>query len=66
VTAQAEAEQPPAAPPQPAALAPPEPQPQPEPAIQIIRAGSGCLACPGERQPIETQAPSVQSRPHHR
>jgi MFS transporter, DHA2 family, multidrug resistance protein len=28
---------------------PPEPEPQPEPAIQVIRSGSGCLACPGER-----------------
>jgi hypothetical protein len=35
--------------PEPVAAIPPEPEPQPEPAIQIIRAGSGCLACPGER-----------------
>jgi MFS transporter, DHA2 family, multidrug resistance protein len=27
----------------------PEPELQPEPAIQVIRSGSGCLACPGER-----------------
>jgi MFS transporter, DHA2 family, multidrug resistance protein len=33
--------------PEPAAAIPPEPQP--EPAIQVIRSGSGCLACPGER-----------------
>jgi DHA2 family multidrug resistance protein-like MFS transporter len=55
--AEAEPAQPPA--PEPAAdlaaelelevVARPEPQPQPEPAIQIIRSGSGCLACPGER-----------------
>jgi MFS transporter, DHA2 family, multidrug resistance protein len=31
---------------EPEVAAPPEPQP--EPAIQIIRSGSGCLACPGE------------------
>jgi MFS transporter, DHA2 family, multidrug resistance protein len=32
------------------AAAEPEPEPQPEPAIQVIRVGSGCLACPpGER-----------------
>jgi len=35
--------------PEPVAVAPPEPEPQPESAIQVIRAGSGCLACPGER-----------------
>jgi DHA2 family multidrug resistance protein-like MFS transporter len=54
VTAQAEAGEQPVAPPQPEALAAPEPQPQPEPAIQIIRVGSGCLACPpGERTPAD-------------
>ena len=45
--AEAEPDQQPA--PEPVAATPPEPEPQPEPAIQIIRAGSGCLACPGER-----------------
>jgi DHA2 family multidrug resistance protein-like MFS transporter len=30
-------------------VARPEPEPQAEPAIQVIRSGSGCLACPGER-----------------
>jgi DHA2 family multidrug resistance protein-like MFS transporter len=34
---------------------PPEPEPQPEPAIQVIRVGSGCLACPGERTPSDVQ-----------
>jgi DHA2 family multidrug resistance protein-like MFS transporter len=33
--------------PEPAA-APAEPEPQPEPAFQVIRVGSGCMACPGE------------------
>jgi DHA2 family multidrug resistance protein-like MFS transporter len=50
-TAQAEAAQQPATPPQPEVVAQPE---EPEP-IQIIRVGSGCLACPGERQPSEIQ-----------
>ena len=45
--AEAEPDQQPA--PELVAATPPEPEPQPEPAIQIIRAGSGCLACPGER-----------------
>ena len=49
-TAQAEAEQPPAAPPEPVAAVQPEEQ-----SIQIIRVGSGCLACPGERTPSEIQ-----------
>jgi DHA2 family multidrug resistance protein-like MFS transporter len=35
--------------PEPGVVAPLEPEPQPEPAIQVIRSGSGCLACPGER-----------------
>jgi DHA2 family multidrug resistance protein-like MFS transporter len=48
--AQAEAGQQPAAPPEPEAAAPPQEQ-----AVQIIRVGSGCLACPGERQPTEVQ-----------
>jgi DHA2 family multidrug resistance protein-like MFS transporter len=52
-TAQAEPEQPPTAATEPAAAPPAEPEPQPEPAIQVIRVGSGCLACPGERQPAE-------------
>jgi len=50
-TAQAEAAQQPATPPKPEVVAHPE---EPEP-IQIIRVGSGCLACPGERQPSEIQ-----------
>jgi DHA2 family multidrug resistance protein-like MFS transporter len=41
--------------PLPAAATPPEPEPQPEPAIQVIRVGSGCLACPGERTPSDVQ-----------
>ena len=40
----------PAAPPEPEVAAQLEEQP-----IQIIRVGSGCLACPGERQPSEVQ-----------
>jgi MFS transporter, DHA2 family, multidrug resistance protein len=44
-SAEAEADQRPA--PEPEVVAPPEPRPQPEPAIQVIRSGSGCLACPG-------------------
>jgi hypothetical protein len=51
VTAQAEPSERPA--PEPVAVA--EPEPQPEPAIQIIRVGSGCMACPGERQPPDAQ-----------
>jgi MFS transporter, DHA2 family, multidrug resistance protein len=39
-----------AAPPEPKVAAQLEEQP-----IQIIRVGSGCLACPGERQPSEVQ-----------
>jgi DHA2 family multidrug resistance protein-like MFS transporter len=38
-------------------VARPEPEPQPEPAIQIIRSGSGCLACPGERSFSEADGP---------
>jgi DHA2 family multidrug resistance protein-like MFS transporter len=41
--------------PLPVAATPPEPEPQPEPAIQVIRVGSGCLACPGERTPSDVQ-----------
>jgi MFS transporter, DHA2 family, multidrug resistance protein len=64
-TAQAETGDKPA--PEPFAVAEPEPELQLEPAIQVIRVGSGCLACPGERQPAEAQgAPGVQSRLHHR
>jgi MFS transporter, DHA2 family, multidrug resistance protein len=64
-TAQAETGDKPA--PEPFAVAEPEPELQLEPAIQVIRVGSGCLACPGERQPAEAQgAPSVQSRLPHR
>jgi MFS transporter, DHA2 family, multidrug resistance protein len=48
--AQAEADQQPVAPPEPEVVAPPEEQP-----IQIIRVGSGCMACPGERQPSDIQ-----------
>jgi MFS transporter, DHA2 family, multidrug resistance protein len=50
-TAQAEPGEQPATPTTPQVLAQPE---EPEP-IQIIRVGSGCLACPGERQPSEIQ-----------
>jgi DHA2 family multidrug resistance protein-like MFS transporter len=61
--AEAELAQPPA--PEPAAdlaaelevVARPEPEPQPEPAIQIIRSGSGCLACPGERSFSQADGP---------
>jgi MFS transporter, DHA2 family, multidrug resistance protein len=49
-SSQAEADQQPATPPQPELAAQPEEQP-----IQIIRAGSGCLACPGERTPPNVQ-----------
>jgi MFS transporter, DHA2 family, multidrug resistance protein len=35
--------------PEPVAATPPEPAPPPEPTFQVIRVGSGCLACPGER-----------------
>jgi MFS transporter, DHA2 family, multidrug resistance protein len=35
--------------PEPVAPATPAPQPPPEPAIQVIRVGSGCMACPAER-----------------
>jgi DHA2 family multidrug resistance protein-like MFS transporter len=52
VSAQAEPGEQPAAPPEPEVVAQPE---EPEP-IQIIRVGSGCIACPpGERQPSEVQ-----------
>jgi MFS transporter, DHA2 family, multidrug resistance protein len=51
--AQAEAGEPPL--PEPVAPAEPEPQPPPEPAIQVIRVGSGCLACPGERTLSDAQ-----------
>src|SRR5262245_54209673 len=60
-SAEAEPAQPPA--PEPAAdlepevVARPEPQPQPEPAIQVIRSGSGCLACPGERSFSQADGP---------
>jgi MFS transporter, DHA2 family, multidrug resistance protein len=51
VTAQAEAGEQPAAPPEPEMVAQPA---EPEP-VQIIRVGSGCIACPPERQPSEIQ-----------
>jgi MFS transporter, DHA2 family, multidrug resistance protein len=51
VTAQAEAGEQPAAPPEPEMVAQPA---EPEP-VQIIRVGSGCIACPPERQPSEVQ-----------
>jgi DHA2 family multidrug resistance protein-like MFS transporter len=47
--AQAEPDQQPAAVPEAAALA------QPEEPVQLIRVGSGCMACPGERRPSEVQ-----------
>jgi DHA2 family multidrug resistance protein-like MFS transporter len=57
VPAGAQAGEQPAPAPEPAAVAQPEPEPQPEPAIQVIRAGSGCLACPGERSFSEAIPP---------
>jgi len=48
-TAQAEAGEPPTTTAEPVAVAQPE---EPEP-VQLIRSGSGCLACPGERRPSE-------------
>jgi DHA2 family multidrug resistance protein-like MFS transporter len=45
-TAQAEAAEPPAVAPEPVAAA--QPALEPEPATQIIRVGSGCMACPPE------------------
>ncbi len=47
--AQAEAGEPPATPPESEVVT------EPEESIQIIRVGSGCLACPGERQPAEVE-----------
>jgi DHA2 family multidrug resistance protein-like MFS transporter len=41
-------DEPPATAPQPAAAA------RPEEAVQLIRSGSGCLACPGERRPADS------------
>jgi MFS transporter, DHA2 family, multidrug resistance protein len=52
-TAEAEPGEQPA--PEPVAVPQPEPQPQPEPAIQLIRVGSGCMACPGERTASDVQ-----------
>jgi MFS transporter, DHA2 family, multidrug resistance protein len=52
IPTQAEADAQPAAPPQPEVAAPPQEQPVP-----IIRAGSGCLACPGERSFSEADGP---------
>jgi MFS transporter, DHA2 family, multidrug resistance protein len=52
--AEAEAAELPAPAPEPVPVA--RPEPEPEPAIQIIRVGSGCLACPpGERRPSDIQ-----------
>jgi DHA2 family multidrug resistance protein-like MFS transporter len=48
-TAQAEPDQPPTTATEPAA-APPADEPEP---VQVIRSGSGCLACPGERMSSE-------------
>jgi MFS transporter, DHA2 family, multidrug resistance protein len=48
-SAQAEPAEQPAAIPEAAALA------QPEEPVQLIRVGSGCMACPGERRPSEVQ-----------
>jgi DHA2 family multidrug resistance protein-like MFS transporter len=50
-TAQAEPAEQPAAATEPEVVAQPE---EPEP-IQIIRVGSGCIACPGERRPSDVQ-----------
>jgi DHA2 family multidrug resistance protein-like MFS transporter len=47
--AQAEAGEPPATPPESEVVT------EPEESIQIIRVGSGCLACPGEHQPAEVE-----------
>jgi MFS transporter, DHA2 family, multidrug resistance protein len=46
-TGQAESDQPPTTQPEPT-------QPQPEP-VQVIRSGSGCIACPGERTLADAQ-----------
>jgi MFS transporter, DHA2 family, multidrug resistance protein len=56
-TAQAEADQPPATAPEPAA--PPD---EPEP-VQVIRSGSGCIACPAERRPVELPRFKLPSPP---
>jgi DHA2 family multidrug resistance protein-like MFS transporter len=40
---------------QPAAATEPDNVTQPEEAVQLIRSGSGCLACPGERTLSDTQ-----------
>jgi MFS transporter, DHA2 family, multidrug resistance protein len=40
---------------QPAAATPPAAVAQPQEAVQVIRAGSGCLACPGELTPSDVQ-----------
>jgi MFS transporter, DHA2 family, multidrug resistance protein len=50
VPVQADAGQQPAAPPEPEVAARPSEQP-----VQIIRVGSGCMACPSERQPTGMQ-----------
>jgi MFS transporter, DHA2 family, multidrug resistance protein len=42
--------------PEPADTAP-RPFTMPEEGIQLIRSGSGCLACPGERRPADGHAP---------
>ena len=52
----APAEQP--AEPEPADTAP-RPFTMPEEGIQLIRSGSGCLACPGERRPADSHTPGV-------
>jgi hypothetical protein len=47
-----------AAPGEPPATAPqPAPAAQPEEGVQLIRSGSGCLACPGERRPADGHTP---------
>jgi DHA2 family multidrug resistance protein-like MFS transporter len=50
-SSQAAPGEPPAAAPQPAPVA------KPEEGVQLIRSGSGCLACPGERRPADGQTP---------
>jgi hypothetical protein len=50
VPVQADAGQQPVAPPEPEVAARPSEQP-----VQIIRVGSGCMACPSERQPTGMQ-----------
>jgi MFS transporter, DHA2 family, multidrug resistance protein len=56
VEAEAETAEPPAPALEPVAA---QPEPEPEPAIQIIRVGSGCLACPGDRSFTDAEGAQV-------